>query len=68
MPIYDYRCSDCKKTFETLVRGSIEQSCPECGSHHLEKLLSIPAPPVMHSSQEPSCPPGGCGGGSCRFS
>lgn len=66
MPIYDFKCRDCEKTFETLVRGSTEPACPECGSHHLEKLLSIPAPFVMHSAPEAACPAGGCGG-TCRF-
>lgn len=67
MPIYDYTCSDCKTTFETLVRGSTSPNCPECGSLHLKKLLSIPAPPVTHASPEAGCAAGGCGGGSCRF-
>ncbi len=64
MPIYDYQCRDCKKTFETLVRASHVPSCPGCGSENLEKLLSIPAPSVTHSNPEP-CQPGGCG--ACRF-
>lgn len=64
MPIYDYRCQECGKTFETLVRSSNVPACPECGSAHLEKLLSIPAPPVTQSAPEP-CQPGGCG--ACRF-
>ncbi|MBZ0093454.1 MAG: FmdB family zinc ribbon protein [Burkholderiales bacterium] len=44
MPIYDYRCSDCKKTFELLVRGSEIPSCPGCGSLQLEKQISLTAP------------------------
>ena len=65
MPIYDYRCRDCKKTFETLVRASSTPSCPECGSANLEKLLSVPAPPVTRDNAEPACQPGGCG--ACRY-
>lgn len=45
MPIFDYRCRACGKTFETLVRPqdvSLPQ-CPSCASVDLEKLLSIPA-------------------------
>lgn len=64
MPIYDYRCRNCEKSFETLVRGNRTPACPECGSENLEKLLSVPAPPVTHSNPEP-CQPGGCG--ACRF-
>lgn len=42
MPIYDYRCKDCDKTFELLVRSSSVPTCPSCGSEQLEKLLSSP--------------------------
>jgi putative FmdB family regulatory protein len=45
MPIYDYRCKDCDKNFELLVRSSSIPVCPACGSQQLEKLLSIPAAP-----------------------
>ncbi|MDO8891978.1 MAG: zinc ribbon domain-containing protein [Sulfurimicrobium sp.] len=45
MPIYDYRCKDCDKTFEFLLRSSSIPSCPACGSRQLEKLLSRPAAP-----------------------
>lgn len=45
MPIYDYRCKDCDKTFELLVRSSSTPACPTCCSRQLEKLLSRPAAP-----------------------
>lgn len=42
MPIYEYRCLECGKISEILLRnpdsGSIK--CPVCGSENLEKLLS----------------------------
>ncbi len=44
MPIYDYRCNDCHKTFDLLVRASTIPACPECGSLQLEKLVSPLAP------------------------
>ncbi len=44
MPIFDFRCNDCNKTFELLVRTSAIPVCPGCGSTHLEKQLSCPAP------------------------
>lgn len=44
MPIYDYRCSDCNKVSELLVRSSVAPACPACGSRHLEKQMSMPAP------------------------
>ena len=30
MPIFEYRCEKCRKTFETLVFGNQEVSCPKC--------------------------------------
>lgn len=45
MPIYDYHCKDCNKTFELLVRSSSTPSCPACGGHQLDKLVSRPAQP-----------------------
>lgn len=45
MPIYDYRCKDCDKTFELLVRSSTVPTCPSCGSTQLDKQVSLPAPP-----------------------
>ena len=44
MPIYDYRCKDCHKTFDLLVRASTVPVCPECSSSQLEKLVSVLAP------------------------
>ena len=44
MPIYDYRCKDCDKTFELLVKASTVPACPACASMQLEKLVSAPAP------------------------
>jgi putative FmdB family regulatory protein len=42
MPIYEYRCSDCSKIFETLVWNSKEADvkCPECKGERVERLLS----------------------------
>ncbi len=41
MPIYDYRCEDCKESFEVFVRSithtPAEVVCPHCGSTHIEK-------------------------------
>jgi putative FmdB family regulatory protein len=43
VPVYEYRCKQCKNEFETLVRGQELPSCPACSSQELEKLLSLPA-------------------------
>jgi putative FmdB family regulatory protein len=44
MPIFDFRCRNCEKTFELLVRGSTEPVCPSCGGNALEKQVSLTAP------------------------
>ncbi|MBP1148607.1 MULTISPECIES: FmdB family zinc ribbon protein [Methylocaldum] len=44
MPIYDFHCKQCDKTFELLVSLSAVPSCPECGAQTLEKLPSLTAP------------------------
>lgn len=43
MPIFEYRCHDCKTTFEKLIFPSEKEegiACPKCGSKQLERLLS----------------------------
>lgn len=44
MPIYDYRCTPCGRTFELLVRGSTVPTCPHCASTALERQVSLTAP------------------------
>lgn len=43
MPIYDFHCNKCDRTFESLVRASSAPVCPACGSETVEKLVSLPA-------------------------
>lgn len=59
MPIYDYVCTECKKTFDKFVRSSHEHEvveCPSCQSTKTVRQLSHFAvgSPVAKSS------PGGC--------
>lgn len=43
MPLFDYRCADCKKRF-TLLLGVVaeqqEEKCPHCGSGNVSRLIS----------------------------
>ncbi len=47
MPLYEFKCRDCEKEFEFLVRGrdwKREVACPSCGARggaRFEKLLSV---------------------------
>jgi putative FmdB family regulatory protein len=42
MPIYDFKCRECGKVAEKLVRNSDNKKiiCPDCGSGNMEKLIS----------------------------
>ena len=53
MPMYEYACRKCTHQFETLVLGNEAVECPECQSHELERLLSVPARPRSGESTLP---------------
>lgn len=43
MPIFEFRCGDCRRRFSLLVgvvAGNAEPKCPRCGSDQLSKLIS----------------------------
>lgn len=43
MPIFEYRCLDCRKKFEKIVlsaAGKESPSCPHCGGRNGERLVS----------------------------
>jgi putative FmdB family regulatory protein len=41
MPLYEYRCGDCGRLFERLVRSWNEAvDCPSCASAQVEKQVS----------------------------
>ncbi len=43
MPVYEYRCAECKKKFQVLVgvvADTDEERCPHCGSLNATKLVS----------------------------
>jgi putative FmdB family regulatory protein len=44
MPLFSYHCTACDTEFETLVIGSEQPACPDCGSADLQQLLSRVAP------------------------
>jgi len=67
MPLYEYRCQDCDRTFERLVRrGEAVVSCPHCGGERVERLFSVFARPGgsagCASCARTTCQ--GCGKGS----
>jgi len=74
MPVFDYQCSECGKTYDVFhkVREIVEEIvCPQCGSGNHRKLMSAPMVAVGASSGKTagstvdsagSCR---CGGGAC---
>jgi putative FmdB family regulatory protein len=43
MPIYEYRCSDCRRKTQVLtlsVKSAVEPKCRHCGGANLVKLVS----------------------------
>ncbi|MEZ5728507.1 MAG: zinc ribbon domain-containing protein [Burkholderiaceae bacterium] len=71
MPIRDFVCEDCNKTFEKLVRNGDQPACPACGSTHLTQQLSAFA--VGGAQAAAAEMPAGCGmcgaaqAGACQF-
>ncbi len=70
MPIYDYKCGSCGKTYDVFhkVREVTEDIiCPSCGSTSHTRLLSAPSISMgsKSSNEYSSCEPGSCCGGSC---
>jgi putative FmdB family regulatory protein len=80
MPIYEYTCKDCGKTFEKLVRTMSDDNggdrskivvCPACGSKNAVRALSVFAAQGSSKGADDAPPPmcGRCGGapGSCQL-
>ncbi len=83
MPIYDFLCADCQKSFEEIATTESTPPCPYCGSTHVNRGISAPSPlktgafpfkvgpvhPMVKQKSTGSCPAaGGCSGGSGGFS
>jgi putative FmdB family regulatory protein len=67
MPIFEYVCKDCHKSFEALVYGSKKPECPHCHGTHLDQLISVFS--VGSGARHNDAPAAGgcCGGGACGF-
>ena len=40
LKFYDFKCQDCDKVFEKLVKSIADIACPYCGSTHTERQLA----------------------------
>jgi len=68
MPIYEFSCGDCDRSFEELVSSADavkEVACPTCGSHRVRRKISLfaasvnPGRATTGGSTAASCAPGG---------
>lgn len=74
MPIYEFRCLECKDLFEVLLVKTNEEEeiqCPHCQAQHFERVLSATSYAMASSSgsgaassgiskQERTCSSGSC--------
>jgi putative FmdB family regulatory protein len=68
MPIYEFRCDDCERSFETFVMpGRADAECPGCGGNRLTRELSVFAARAGDTPGGGVAPRsgGGCCGGGC---
>jgi putative FmdB family regulatory protein len=52
MPNYDYKCTNCEKTFEIFQNISAERltNCPECGKSDFKRLIGSGAGIIFKGS------------------
>ena len=63
MPIYTYKCQDCKDEFDLLVGVTAdagEKKCAKCGSTQLKKTMGSFSVRMGGSSSPSSCTSGSC--------
>jgi putative FmdB family regulatory protein len=62
MPIFEYVCRDCQRSFEALVTADRRPACPSCKSEALDKQLSVFAVSTKSTASSASVAPcGTCG-------
>jgi putative FmdB family regulatory protein len=77
MPVFEYQCKECGKTYDILHKGAEEKGnifCPSCNSKKHIKLISSFSPKISSGSPSSGCPDGssgipsysgGCSNGMC---
>lgn len=57
MPIYEFRCKECRRDFKTLRRSDQinNVSCPTCGTQKVSRLLSVTAQTVAADTGAGAC-------------
>ncbi len=72
MPIHEYQCGKCGRTFEVLLRSRADspKQCPKCGAPGPEKIFSVFSATVAKKEApcaSGACAPHKCAGGACPF-
>jgi len=75
MPIYDYQCGECGKTYDVFHKvREVEEDivCPSCSSRKHVRLISAPSVSVKGRGSAlpdniPPCGDASCCGGSCSM-
>ncbi len=69
MPLYEYACHKCGKTFQHLARSFSElpPKCPACGAKNPRKQLSTFHAGAGGGRSGSSCPTGTCSTGACSL-
>lgn len=65
MPLYEFHCDQCEQDFEQLMRANEKPECPDCGTHKVEKLISVPAAHSGGTASDLPIAGGGCGRPQC---
>lgn len=66
MPLYEYECQACKKSFEHLTRENEPPVCEHCGEKvRVHKKMSTFATHAVAAGGE-MCAPGNCGEQACN--
>ena len=66
MPLFNYKCSDCNKEFEILVKNDKRNiECSDCGGKNLKKVYSSFDFNLKEPVSTGGCSMGGCSNGSC---
>ena len=63
MPIFEYRCRECRCVFEKIQQSPAgKEICPKCGED-APRAVSAPSAGASSSGTATSGPPAGCGSG-----
>jgi putative FmdB family regulatory protein len=68
MPIYEYSCADCERTFEKMrpmSRADDAVDCPQCGGSHTQRGLSLFAAFSRGNGESSHAVSGSGGCGNC---